>query len=84
MKSAQMGLGEVKAKFSKKDKATGDVIELEAVVLDQSAANQALQMLGKIDMIGLFMERSKVELSKTFEEQTDDELDAFIAANSNK
>jgi hypothetical protein len=47
-----------------------------------AASNQALVALGKIDTLGLFVERSKIELSKTFDEMTDEELDEFIASKS--
>ena len=50
--------------------------------INLAASNQALIALGKIDVLGMFVDRGKLELSKTFEEKTDEELDAFIAANS--
>ena len=47
-----------------------------------AAANAALVALGKVDTLSLFMERSKVELSKTIDEMSDEELDAYIAERS--
>jgi phage terminase small subunit len=54
----------------------------ESVPINLAASNQAFQLLGKVDTLGLFVERSKIELSKTFEEQTDEELAAFIASHT--
>jgi hypothetical protein len=66
MKSARMGLGE----------------EPMPETCNLPSANQALIALGKVDTIGMFVERAKVDLSKTFEEKTDEELEAFIASNA--
>ena len=42
-------------------------------------SNKALELLGKIDTLQLFVDRSKVTIEKTFDDMTEDELDAFIA-----
>ena len=65
------------AKLGAKTDAAGD----PASTFNLSAANAALTSLGKVDTIGLFVERSKIELAKTFDDMQDDELEAFIAAN---
>jgi hypothetical protein len=50
--------------------------------INLAASNQALIALGKIDVLGLFVERGKLELSKTMDEMSDEELDAYIAKNA--
>ena len=45
-------------------------------------SNKALEQLGKIDTIQLFVDRSKVTIEKTFDDMTEAELDAFIAKNA--
>jgi hypothetical protein len=47
--------------------------------INLAASNQALLALGKVDTIQLFVDRSKVTIEKTFDDMTDDELDAFIS-----
>ena len=66
MQSAMMGLGE---------KDTPDGANL-------AAANKALELLGKVDTIQVFVDRSKVTIEKTFDDMTEAELDAFIAKNA--
>ena len=63
-------------KLGSKTDAAGD----PAATFNLSAVNAALTSLGKVDTIGLFIERSKVELTKTFDDMSDDDLAAFIAA----
>jgi hypothetical protein len=63
MKTARMAMGE----------------EPTPKTANLAAANAALTSLGKIDTLGLFVDKSKVELSRTFDDMTDAELDAYIA-----
>jgi Terminase small subunit len=86
MKNAEIALGEkptvqngfvLQDLFDTSDKPT----QLPQVYdRDASAANQALALLGKVDTIGLFLDRSKVTVEKQYEEMTDEELDEFIAS----
>jgi hypothetical protein len=81
MKSAQMGLGEVKASVSKKDRDTGEIVDIKTTILDQSAANQALGLLGKIDNIGLFVDQSRVTIETEFADMTDEELERYVSGD---
>ncbi len=79
MRNAEIALGEKTIKVKLYRKTTDEIEEVEISDRDASAANAALTSLGKVDTIGLFIERSKVEISKTLDDLSDDELDAFIA-----
>jgi hypothetical protein len=63
MKTVRMGLGE----------------EPTPKTANLAAANRSLELLGKVDTIGLFVDKSKVEMSRMFDDMTDAELDAYIA-----
>lgn len=52
------------------------------VPVNLAASNQAYIALGKIDTLGLFVEKSKIELSKTFDEMSDEELERYISENA--
>jgi phage terminase small subunit len=45
-----------------------------------SAANQALTALGKVDTLGLFVERTESTVQAKMAGMTDEELDAYIAS----
>jgi phage terminase small subunit len=77
MKNARIALGEEKVKVSTVDKETGTRTEVEVVDRDPSAANKALELLGKT--LGVFIERKEVGAPGDFAAMTTDELRDIIA-----
>lgn len=75
MDHAQVCLGKRRVKISKASK-DGDVHEVEITALDQSAANRALELLGK--EAGMFVDRREVGGPGDFARMGDEELLRFI------
>lgn len=78
MKNAQMALGEIPTPVSVKNKETGEFETVEVVAVDIPAANKSLELLGKLDTIGMFVDRQRVTVDNEFEDMTDDELERFV------
>jgi len=76
MKNAMIALGEEKIKVTRQDKDTGAQIEVEIVDRDASAANKALELLGKT--LALFVERQEVGGPGDFDKMSTDELERYI------
>jgi phage terminase small subunit len=76
MLNAQMALGQADIVSS----VTKDGVTITETIrkIDHAAANRALELLGKIDAIGLFMDRKAVDIRQEFSGMSDDELDAYI------
>ena len=75
MEHATVCLGKKRVKISKASK-DGDVHEVEITALDQSAANRALELLGK--EAGMFVDRREVGGPGDFARMGDEELMRFI------
>lgn len=80
MKNAMIALGEEKVKVSKLDKETGTTVEMEIVDRDPSAANKALELLGKT--LGVFIERKEVGGPGDFDRMSEDELERYIRSEA--
>jgi phage terminase small subunit len=74
MRNARIAMGEEKIKVSVKDKETGLPTEVETIKYDAAAATRALELLGKVDQIGLFVERSETGKPGEFANMNYDEL----------
>lgn len=76
MEHAEVCLGKKKIKLSKATR-DGDVIEVETTMLDQSAGNRALELLGK--ETGMFIDRRETGGPGDFARMGDDELREYVA-----
>lgn len=52
------------------------------VPISLQASNQALNLLGKVDTIGLFVDQSKITIETEFADMTDEELESYVAGNA--
>ena len=76
MRHAQVCLGEIPLRLKKRKAHTTDVMELETHQLDTSAANRALELLGR--ELNLFSVKQEVGKPGDFDHITDEELIEFI------
>lgn len=76
MEHAEVCLGKRKIKLTKATR-DGDVIEVETTMLDQSAGNRALELLGK--EAGMFIDRRETGGPGDFARMGDDELREYVA-----
>jgi hypothetical protein len=76
MEHAEVCLGKKKIKLTKANR-DGQTIEIEATMHDQSAANRALELLGK--EAGMFIDRRETGGPGDFARMGDDELREYVA-----
>ena len=76
MRHAQVCLGEIPLRLKKRKAHTTDVMELETHQPDASAANRALELLGR--ELNLFTEKKEVGKPGDFDHMADEELIEFI------
>ena len=76
MEHAEVCLGKKKVKLTKATR-DGGVVEIETSLADQSAANRALELLGK--EAGMFVDRRETGGPGAFAQMADDELRAYVA-----
>ena len=81
LEQLEISMGRRLVKIKVYRKSADKIEEIEVSQYNATAALRALELLGKIDTIGLFVERSKVDITSRFDAMTDDELDEFIASN---
>lgn len=83
-KVARVCLGEEFAEKEVQDK-DGNVLSFERHrAMDAKSALRALELLGKIDNVGLFVERKRFDIKTDVENMSDEELDKEIAKYSSK
>jgi hypothetical protein len=78
MRRAQVCLGEIPLRLKMRKAHSTDVVELETHQLDASAANRALELLGR--ELNLFTEKREVGEPGDFGHMGDEELLKFIEA----
>src|SRR5262245_48518071 len=78
MRHAQVCLGEIPLRLKMRKAHSADVMELETHQRDASAANRALELLGR--EVNLFTEKKEVGKPGEFDHTTDEELAEFIVA----
>src|SRR5262245_32263312 len=78
MRHAQVCLGEISLRLKMRKAHSTDVTELETHQPDASAANRALELLGR--EVNLFTEKKEVGKPGDFDHMTDEELKEFIEA----
>jgi hypothetical protein len=78
MRHAQVCLGEVPLRLKMRKAHSADVVELETHQPDASAANRALELLGR--ELNLFTEKKEVGKPGDFDQMADEELIEFIKA----
>jgi hypothetical protein len=78
MRHAQVCLGEIPLRLKMRKAHSTDVMELETHQRDASAANRALELLGR--EMNLFTEKKEVGKPGDFDHMADEELTAFIEA----
>jgi hypothetical protein len=76
MRHAQVCLGEIPLRLKMRKAHSADVVELETHQRDASAANRALELLGR--EVNLFTEKREVGKPGDFDHMADEELTAFI------
>jgi phage terminase small subunit len=76
----EIAMGRKLTKLKIYRKAADKIEDVEVSKFDMGSALRALELLGKVDTIGLFVERSKVDLLNRFEAMSDDELEEFISS----
>jgi hypothetical protein len=74
MKNAKIALGEEQISVFTIDKESGQRVEVSITDRDASAANKALELLGKTVDIGMFVERQEIGNPGEFAAMTDEEL----------
>jgi phage terminase small subunit len=74
MKNAKIALGEEQISVFMIDKESGQRVEVSITDRDASAANKALELLGKTVDIGMFVERQEIGNPGEFAAMTDEEL----------
>ena len=79
MQIVEVSMGRKLVKAIVYNKHTGKPEEVEISQFNMWPALRALELLGKVDTIGLFVERSKVDATGRFEAMSEEELDAYIA-----
>ena len=75
---AQVCLGEIPLRLKVRKAHSADIVELETHQRDPSAANRALELLGR--EVNLFTEKKEVGKPGSFDHMSDEELTAFIEA----
>jgi hypothetical protein len=78
MRDAQVCLGEIPLRLKMRNAHAADVMELETHQPDASAANRALELLGR--EVNLFIEKKEVGKPGDFDHMSDEELLQFIEA----
>jgi hypothetical protein len=78
MRHAQVCLGEIPLRLKVRKAHSADVTELKTHQRDASAANRALELLGR--EVNLFTEKREVGKPGDFDHMADEELTAFIEA----
>jgi hypothetical protein len=78
MRHAQVCLGEIPQRLKVRKAHSADVTELEMHQRDASAANRALELLGR--ELNLFTEKKEVGKPGEFDHMADEELTAFTEA----
>jgi hypothetical protein len=74
--NARMAMGQADIPFSVTE---GGVTTSKSYrKVDHGAATKALELLGKVDGIGMFVDRSSVDIRQEFAQMDDNELDQFI------
>jgi len=76
----EIAMGRKLTKLKIYRKAADKIEDVEVSKFDMGSALRALELLGKVDTIGLFVERSKVDMLNRFEAMSDDELEEFISS----
>jgi hypothetical protein len=76
MRHAQVCLGEIPLRLKMRKAHSADVVELETHQPDESAANRALELLGR--EVNLFSEKREVGKPGDFDHMSDEELMQFI------
>lgn len=79
MQNVDQALGRVPTKIRKVDKDTGLSVDVEIIDIDRTAANKALELLGKTIEIGMFVERKEMGGPGDFTAKTSDELRDILA-----
>lgn len=74
MRNARLAMGEEPMKVKIRKPKSDEVIELEVHRPDAAAANKALELLGKVRELGLFVERVETGRPGEFAAMADDEL----------
>jgi hypothetical protein len=80
MRHAQVCLGEIPLRLKMRKAHSADVVELETHQPDASAANRALELLGR--ELNLFTEKKEVGKPGDFDHMADEELMEFIEAQA--
>jgi hypothetical protein len=80
MRHAQVCLGEIPLRLKMRKAHSADVVELETHQPDASAANRALELLGR--ELNLFSEKKEVGKPGEFDHLSDDELMKWIESQS--
>jgi hypothetical protein len=80
MRHAQVCLGEIPLRLKMRKAHSTDVTELETHLPDASAANRALELLGR--ELNLFIVKKEVGKPGDFDHMADEELTEFIEAQA--
>ena len=80
MRHAQVCLGEIPLRLKTRKAHSTDVVELETHLPDASAANRALELLGR--ELKLFTEKKEVGKPGDFDHMTDEDLIESIEAQA--
>src|SRR5262249_17395812 len=80
MRHAQVCLGEIPLRLKMRKAHSTDVVELETHQPDASAANRALELLGR--ELNLFTEKRELGKPGDFDQMTDEDLTGFIEAQA--
>jgi hypothetical protein len=78
MEIVERAMGRQLVKLRVYRKITDSFEDIEISQYNATAAIRALELLGKVDTIGLFVERHEVDRMSRFEAMSDEELDAHI------
>lgn len=84
MLNARMALGQEPSKVSRMNRETGEMEVHEVYNTDHAAAARSLELLGKLDTIGMFIDRSKVTVDTEFSSMTNEELLAYISRDASE
>lgn len=85
MRNAVVALGEetIKIKRAKKnDDGTIETVEADVTMREAAAANKALELLGKLPELAMFIDRTEIGRPGEFDRMSDDELERIARAGS--
>lgn len=78
MRNVRIAMGEESVKLKLKDAAKGEVEEVDISDRNGAVANKALELLGKVPELAMFVERVEHGNVGDFDHMSTDELRAFI------